>query len=135
MPKFNYGTLQDGRTPGPEIPIEVHSPINGSLPESLLSIVDTGANVTCVPEAAIFKLEQWGDLDYSYRQVRGALGRSELKRFFKVYLTVAESRLSNEFEVLGLKKKYGILGRDALEHQIVILNGIKRRLIIRSSRL
>jgi hypothetical protein len=133
MPKFNYGLLQDGRTPGPEIPVEVRSPIDESLPVEVFSILDTGANVSCVPEDVILSLQEFGNLDYSYRFVKGSIGEPERRKFFKVYLTVAGNRLLKEFEVLRLRKRYGILGRDALDCQIVILNGPRQRVIIRSS--
>ncbi len=119
---YTYGNSQGIHIPAPEIELHAAIPNNPSCTASVVSIVDTGAVKTCVPESFIERLRRDNlELDYRWAHATGPGGRIDV-RVYTVDLKVGHTEFS-DFEVIALSKSYGLIGRDILNAYRVILDG------------
>ena len=114
---LKYGTTQSTRSQGPEVTIAVAAN-STSAKHEVTAILDTGAVLTCIPEA-IF--QQIGPVTYDVIPARGVFGTSGLK-----VCEVSLSILACKFErvtVGVIELEYALIGRDFLNDYAISLNG------------
>ena len=116
---FEYGNLQSSDVSSPQTSVHACNPSNESQGSIIQTIVDTGAVKTCIPESTV---EHLGDsLAYSEVLVRDANGNLTRRKTYFVDITIANNSYSN-IEVVAIPKEYGLIGRDILNQERVVLN-------------
>ena len=121
---FNYGSLQTTNPLTPQASIQLHNPSNNSQNCEANAIVDTGAVMTCIPEAEIKKLGR--ALRYSTIQMRDANGNVQVRKTYWISIRIAEHEYE-ELEVIAITKKYALIGRDILNQHKLVLNAPKKK--------
>lgn len=107
--------------PNPITWINVFNPLDDSKVERVKVIVDTGAEVTCLPQDVIEKL---GKLLYTEVDVTSPIDIDKRKlRLCVLSLRIPEqSEPLHDIEVLEIPRDYGIIGRDILNKYKIVLD-------------
>ena len=79
--------------------------------------IDTGADLTIIPETHIGKAKRSGRV-----KVRMASGTEEMMPTYSVDVTIADKTLHLP-KVVTTKSAYGLVGMDALEHFDIMITG------------
>lgn len=118
----SYGQIQDPYSmPSPFTHIDVFNPSSDThCHKNLKVIADTGAGITSLPENVIRTL---GHLQYTTINVRSPVDRNRQTAMvlYSVCLRI-ENGITHEIRVLGIPRKYGILGRDILNNYKIVLD-------------
>ncbi len=95
--------------------------------ETLEALVDSGADLTCIPEkvAALLELQP-----ISILLVAGADGRSENRLVYRAQSVTFESISLVNLAVVGMPIEYGIIGRDLMNKFVFRLDGPSLRFSI-----
>jgi hypothetical protein len=99
------------------VEIQVKSPI-GDMPITLKAAVDTGADISTLPEIVVAQL---GQLDYSHLNVEYSSGESRVLKSCFVDLRFTEGEWFT-LQVLTLDSDMASLGQDFLKHFTVLLD-------------
>jgi hypothetical protein len=123
-----YRQIQDGYSkPSPITHIYVFNPSSQNQRQRNVVevIADTGAGITSLPQEVIDAL---GPLQYTTINVRSPFDRNRQTAMglYSVCLRI-ENGITHEIEVLGIPRKYGILGRDILNNYKIVLDAPNRR--------
>jgi hypothetical protein len=118
----SYRQIQDGYSkPSPITNIDVFNPSSEQhCKENLEVIADTGAGITSLPQKVIDAL---GPLQYTTINVRSPFDRNR-QTAMGLYLVCLriENGITHQIRVLGIPRKYGILGRDILNNYKIVLD-------------
>ncbi len=117
MPK--YSSASGFRPAAPSVVGSVSSPVSSTIKADFVGMIDTGAAMTCLPEAVMEKLGP--GLEYRVTTVRGAVAHRRSK-VFTVNLRVEKCEFM-EIEVLCLDKPFALIGRDVLNRYKIVLDG------------
>lgn len=127
---MRYGNLQTDTCIGPQCNIIVYNSGNAEQSINVDAIIDTGAVISCIPKSTLQRL---GNLILSRRiSMRDANGGSHYRRVYWVHLTIAGSKFE-KCEVIEIpdkkppRKSYAIIGRDILNTNKVVLNGVEQK--------
>jgi hypothetical protein len=83
-------------------------------------LIDTGADVTLVPQASIDELKSGFDPQESY-ELEGFDGRRSFAQSVRLELVFLRRTFKGRFLIIN--SEVGILGRDVLNHIVVALDG------------
>ncbi len=114
---FDYRRENNWNYAAPECQIEVQNP-SKPLSKNCMVIVDSGADMTCVPESIISEL---GNLSKSKVIMRNANGDTVEKDTFVINIQISNYEFS-QIEVIPIPKKHGLLGRDIINKYKISLN-------------
>jgi predicted aspartyl protease len=114
-----YSYSKDFSPPAPAVEISVSAPLSKDM-TSLTALIDSGADITVIPERIISQLRM--------RRVDSTLASGFGKGVIEA--TVYAAILSIDgvlkpriYRVLGWREDYILLGRDLLNQVIAVLNG------------
>lgn len=123
----SYRQIQDCRSmPSPFTHIDVFNPSSDKHCHEYVEVIaDTGAGITSLPQNVIDAL---GPLQYTTINVRSPFDRNRQTAMvlYSVCLRI-ENGITHEIEVLGIPRKYGILGRDILNNYKIVLDAPNSR--------
>ena len=110
--------------PAPVVNLRIH---HEASEETLEALVDSGADLTCIPEkvAAVLELQP-----ISILLVAGADGRSENRLVYRAHSITFESISLVNLAVIGMPIEYGIIGRDLMNRFVFRLDGPSLRFSI-----
>lgn len=114
---FNYRTLNQ-KPSRPECSISVSNPSKLSKSCNINAIVDSGADMTCIPESVIQDL---GNLIKSTIGLRDANGRVVDRDTYVVELTIFLD-VVKRVEVISIPKDHALIGRDILNEYKLVLD-------------
>jgi len=116
---YDYDT---SRNPSmPVIEVRLMNPETGQQSDTLLAIIDSGADSSIMPERY---LNQIGAFPRRKVRMTGVMGISSYVNSYLVGIDLGPFRL-NAVKVLSPKKEKGaLLGRDILNRFVVTLNGL-----------
>ena len=98
-----------------------------SRPQVRLSaLIDTGSDITAVPETAVTRLRLYA---VGRIEVEGVHAHVETVEIYTVQLSIADLRI-REMEVIPTKQPFVILGRDWLETYYLLLNGPEQTFLL-----
>lgn len=118
---FSYGSLQTSNCPIPQTSIQLHNPLNDSQNSEVEAIVDTGAMMTCIPQSTVNALDS--SLIYNTIRVRDVNGNHKERTTYRIDIVIDDYEY--EFlEVIAIPKQFAIIGRDILNHYVVVLNAL-----------
>ena len=119
--KYLYGNAQGGAHVCPEIEIVISSPRDARKAVRLVAILDTGADLSAIPERARPAL---GDLSGGSRVIRDA-SSTETHRptIFTDIVFDGTAMQKHEFAVLPIP--YAIIGRDILNRYRILFDGLE----------
>ncbi len=100
------------------VEVEIYSSCAEKRPVKVNAIIDTGAQISCIPEKI---LKGMGIKDYSYEAVRFFSGKQEIKSYF-INLSFGNINIQNT-KVLAIDSDYGLLGRDILNQMAIFIDG------------
>ena len=116
----SYGNLQSGHLRGPQMELLITGPAKEGAHKVVPAIIDSGSEVSLVPEAVIAELGR--GLDYGIVTVRDVAGAQRLLRSY--YLNVGLNGLKfPDIELLAVPQPYAVVGRDILNLFRVSLDG------------
>lgn len=104
----------------PVVQVELVAPGRAPLPRLLPALVDSGSDGTLVP---INLLEEAGARCVGEARLRGVTGPSQLVNIYLVNLQVGTHVVRGVRAVAAPEQSEFILGRNALNHLVVTLNG------------
>jgi len=113
--------------PAPTLEISVESPSSSDIRKNVTAVLDTGADITAIPRtlAKELRLEATGTMEMT-----GIEAHSGFHPTFIVTLRV-EGFLIERIEVIEWQGDEVILGRDAMSHFEIFLDGKNRKFEIR----
>jgi predicted aspartyl protease len=106
--------------PMPVVDLEVSVPGRASLQRLVSALVDSGSDGTLIP---VDLLEEVGARCVGEARLRGMTGSSQLVNVYLVSLRVGTSLVHGLRVVAAPEQAELILGRNALNHLVVTLNG------------
>lgn len=92
----------------------------------LSALIDTGSDITAVPETAVKRLRLYA---VGRIEVEGVHAHVEAVEIYTVQLSIADLRI-REMEVIPTKQPFVILGRDWLETYYLLLNGPEQTFLL-----
>lgn len=108
--------------PAPVLPILISSPLSEFSPRSCQALIDSGADITIIPEETIQALSLW-EID---RQPVGGVTCEPVEKL--VYLARIEVQgMYFVCPIMGWPQPYALLGRDILNQWLVHLDGPSQR--------
>ncbi len=117
MPAYDDGNFNP---PAPMARVTLRHPDNGTTLPDVPMLMDTGADVTLVPTASVEQLDATINSGKEY-ELMGFDGTKSFAR--AVQLDVLFLRRTFKGRFLLIDQEWGILGRDILNHIILVLNG------------
>ena len=109
--------------PAPVAPVTVTNPDTGATLSSVGMLIDTGADISVLPESAAESLAlPAGDRAY---EVMGYDNTVRERHSVRATLMFSRRRFTGQFLVLD--QEVGVLGRDVLNHFALILDGPNER--------
>ncbi|MBA2750474.1 MAG: retroviral-like aspartic protease family protein [Tatlockia sp.] len=114
---FTYRTLNQ-RPSRPECSISVSNPSELSRSRNINAIVDSGADMTCIPESVIQAL---GSLIQGEIGLRDVNGNVAARYIYVVELNIF-SNITRRVEVLSIPKDNALIGRDILNEYKIVLD-------------
>jgi len=122
MAEYRYTTVE-GIPPVPILSdLIISSPLWRKKSKYLFGKIDSGADMTVIPESVVQEL---GLTPYSEMPVRGYEGSSVLKPTYLVNIIIEEYEFEL-LEVIASKRKQMLIGRDILNELTVFLKGKER---------
>jgi predicted aspartyl protease len=121
MPSYDASHFEP---PAPVAQVTLRNPNTGALVAAVLLLVDTGADVTLLPRIAVEQLGVPLLADQSYE----LMGFDGSKSFAPVVmLDMIFLRRAFRGRYLLIEEERGILGRDILNHMILLLDGPRQQ--------
>ncbi|MCM3870037.1 MAG: retropepsin-like domain-containing protein [Pyrinomonadaceae bacterium] len=106
--------------PAPVARVTLRDPGNGNTTTNVLMLIDSGADITLVPQASIDELKCGIDPQQSY-ELRGFDGQRSVAQSVQLDLVFVRRTFRGRFLIVN--SDAGILGRDVLNHVAVLLDG------------
>ncbi len=106
--------------PAPLALVSIQDPSSGETVNHVPMLLDTGADITVVPESCILSLKIPFDQSSGY-EVEGFGGQQSVAR--SVHLNLILSHLTFRGQFLVADQPYGILGRNLLNHLRISFRG------------
>ena len=117
MPSYDVSLFNP---PAPVAKVSLRDLTNGKIVSDVPMLIDSGADVSLVPEAFIQQLESRIDPGPTY-ELKGFNGHSSLATSVELDLVFLKRIFRGRFLVVNSVS--GILGRDVLNHLTVLLDG------------
>jgi hypothetical protein len=110
---------QDFSPPAPVATVSVMNPDTGAALPSVSMLIDTGADISVLPGSAVESLAlAAGDRAY---EVMGYDNTVRERHSVRATLVFSRRRFTGQFLVLD--QEVGVLGRDVLNHFVLVLDG------------
>jgi len=106
--------------PAPLAKVSLRDLSSGKIVSDVPMLIDSGADITLVPEASIEQLESLVDRRQTY-ELKGFDGHRSLATSVELDLVFLKRTFRGRFLVVNSES--GILGRDVLNHLTVLLDG------------
>jgi hypothetical protein len=119
MPAYDK-TLFD--PPAPLARVIIRHPTSGATVSDVPMLLDTGADVTLLPQAFVQQLGISGDLNEGY-ELKGFDGNVSIARVVEVDLVFLRRAFKGRF--LLIDQEWGLIGRDVLNHLSVLFDGLR----------
>jgi predicted aspartyl protease len=115
---FNYQEEINWNYAAPGCQIEVYNPSKLRNRNNCIAIIDSGADMTCVPESIVSEL---GNLSTSRVGMRQPNGDIVEKHTFVINIRIGNYDFLH-VEVIPIFKEYGLIGRDIINQYKISLN-------------
>lgn len=119
MPSYD-STLFD--PPAPLARVTIRHPLSGATISDVPMLLDTGADVTLLPQAFVEQLGINVDSNESY-ELKGFDGSVSMARVVEIDLLFLRRAFKGRF--LLIDQEWGLIGRDVLNHVSLLFNGIR----------
>ena len=126
---YKFGNLQSEDSACPEVSIVIYNPLDAdesdTRGETVNAIVDTGAEMTVVPESTINALEKRSINKFDFDRIimENTDGSTVNCEVYRLCVKLIESDLDREIQVISLPdKEYALIGRDFLDIYKVVFN-------------
>jgi len=106
--------------PAPVALVSIRNPATGETLNDVPMLIDSGADVTLVPEVSVLRLNIPLTEDSGY-EVEGFGGHHSIARAARMHLLLFSLTFRGKF--LVVQQPYGILGRNLLNHMRLSLLG------------
>jgi gag-polyprotein putative aspartyl protease len=118
MPAYD-STLFD--PPAPLARVTIRHPTSGATISDVPMLLDTGADVTLLPQAFVEQLGISSDPNEGY-ELKGFDGNVSIARVVEVDLLFLRRAFKGRF--LLIDREWGLIGRDALNHVSLLFDGV-----------
>jgi hypothetical protein len=108
------------KPPAPIARVIFRDPSNGNTVDDVLMLIDSGADITLVPQACIDDLESTFDPEDSY-ELEGFDGQKSKAQSVELDLVFLTKALRGRYLVIN--SMVSILGRDILNHFVLVFDG------------
>jgi hypothetical protein len=119
MPAYD-NTLFD--LPAPLAKVTIRHPTSGAAISDVPMLLDTGADVTLLPQAFVEQLGISGDANKGY-ELKGFDGNVSVARVVEVDLLFLRRAFKGRF--LLIDQEWGLIGRDVLNHVSLLFDGVQ----------
>ena len=119
MPSYD-STLFD--PPAPFAKVAIRHPTSVTTISDVPMLLDTGADVTLLPQAFVEQLGISGDPNEGY-ELKGFDGNVSVARVVKVDLLFLRRAFKGRF--LLIDQEWGLIGRDVLNHVSLLFDGLR----------
>jgi hypothetical protein len=106
--------------PAPLAKVALRDPKNGNVANDLLMLIDSGADISLVPNTSIETLNSILDMNESY-ELKSFDGQRSVAQSLQLDLIFLRRTFRGRFLIVN--SETGILGRDVLNHVAVLLDG------------
>jgi predicted aspartyl protease len=106
--------------PAPVASVTLRDPGNGNTASDVLMLIDTGADITLVPQTSIEELKSDLDPHESY-ELKGFDGQRSVAQSVELDLVFLRRTFRGRFLIIDTEA--GILGRDVLNHVAIVIDG------------
>jgi hypothetical protein len=106
--------------PAPVARVTLRDPSNGNTASDVLMLIDSGADITLVPQTSIDELKSNFDPQQSY-ELEAFDGQRSIAQSVQLDLMFLRRTFRGRFLIID--SETGILGRDVLNHVAVVLDG------------
>jgi hypothetical protein len=106
--------------PAPVASVTLRDPGTGNTASDVRMLIDSGADITLVPQSSIHDLKSNFDPEESY-ELRGFDGQRSIAQSVQIELRFLRRTFRGRFLIIN--SEVGILGRDVLNHVAVALDG------------
>jgi hypothetical protein len=118
MPAYD-NTIFD--PPAPLARVIIRHPLSGATVSDVPMLLDTGADVTLLPQAFVEQLGITGDANEGY-ELKGFDGNVSVARVVEVDLLFLRWAFKGRF--LLIDQEWGLIGRDVLNHVSLLYDGV-----------
>ena len=118
MPKYDTENFDP---PAPVAYVTLRNPATGVSLSDVPMLIDTGADISLVPNRSITELKIQLDADKAY-EVQGFDGESKLLRIAHLELVFLGRKFAGQF--LSIDQPIGILGRNILNSISILFDGL-----------
>lgn len=106
--------------PAPLARVTIRNPLSGATISDVPMLLDTGADVTLLPQAFVERLGISVDANEGY-ELRGFDGNVSVARVVAVDLLFLRRAFKGRFLLIG--QEWGLIGRDVLNHVSLLFEG------------
>jgi Retroviral aspartyl protease len=117
MPTYDSNRF---KPPAPVAKVTLRDPGNGNIANDVVMLIDSGADVTLVPQTSIDVLKSNCDPQESY-ELEGFDGQRSVAQAVQLDLMFLRRTFRGRFLITN--SEAGILGRDVLNHVALLLDG------------
>lgn len=117
MPRYDSNLFY---LPAPVAKVTLRDPSNGNIASNILMLIDSGADITLVPEASIDVLKSTLNPSESYR-VEAFDGQPSVAQSLQLDLVFLGKTFTGRYLIIN--SEAGILGRDILNLLALVLDG------------
>ncbi len=115
--KYDYNPALS--PPAPFVTVRIADPVFPSRHHTLSAEVDTGADITAIPQSVVAELAL---APAGTARVAGYEGRAALLSYYDVILSLAGVNLVG-LSVVAVEGEFALVGRDVLNHFRTVLDG------------
>lgn len=108
--------------PAPLARVTIRHPLSGATVSDVPMLLDTGADVTLLPQAFVERLGISGDSNEGY-ELKGFDGNVSVARVVEVDLLFVRRAFKGRF--LLMDQEWGLIGRDVLNHVSLLFDGLR----------
>jgi len=108
--------------PAPSARVTIRHPLSGAIVSDVPMLLDTGADVTLLPQAFVERLGMRVDSNEGY-ELRGFDGSVSIARVVEVDLLFLRRAFKGRF--LLINQEWGLIGRDVLNHVSLLFDGLR----------
>jgi hypothetical protein len=108
--------------PAPLARVTIRHPLSGAIVSDVPMLLDTGADVTLLPQAFVEQLGIISDSNEGY-ELKGFDGNVSVARVVEVDLLFLRRAFKGRF--LLIDQDWGLIGRDVLNHVSLLFDGLR----------